>query len=304
MENEKIQWHPAFDAALQIELAEDAEHLIFETEHLLGKKPMQMDELIIKKNTKKKIRKKLGHIFLGHNIIEYKSPDDYLSVNDFYKVYGYACFYQSDTEMVRKIDPADITITFVCNHYPRQMLKHLCDFRNISIQKYAPGIYHLIGDSFPMQLVITHELSNEEYYWLHYLRNDLKAGAEIEDLAKHYFPNQNSTLYQAVMNVIVRGNIKEMEVDRHMCEALYELFEIKMEQLGKQWRKEAREEGIETGREAGRKEAREEMVKCLVETCEELGVSIPETTKRLVEKLSISKENAEEYIKKYWKACV
>lgn len=29
MENEKIQWHPAFDAALQIELAEDADNLIF-----------------------------------------------------------------------------------------------------------------------------------------------------------------------------------------------------------------------------------------------------------------------------------
>lgn len=40
MENKKIQWHPAFDAALQIELAEDADNLIFESEHLLGRKPM------------------------------------------------------------------------------------------------------------------------------------------------------------------------------------------------------------------------------------------------------------------------
>ena len=45
----KIQWHPAFDAALQIELAEDADCLTFEPEHLLGKKPMQVDELVIKK---------------------------------------------------------------------------------------------------------------------------------------------------------------------------------------------------------------------------------------------------------------
>ena len=46
MKNNKIQWHPAFDAALQIELADDADCLTFEPEHLLSKKPMQMDELI------------------------------------------------------------------------------------------------------------------------------------------------------------------------------------------------------------------------------------------------------------------
>lgn len=282
MENGKIQWHPAFDAALQIELAEDADNLTFEPEHLLSKKPMQMDELVIKKNTKKRIHKKLGHIFLGHNIIEYKAPDDYLSLNDFYKTYGYACFYQSDTKTVKEIDPADITITFVCNHYPRKMLKHICDFKGISVKKYAKGIYHLTGDSFPMQLAITHELSHKEYYWLHHLRNDLKAGSEIEDLAKHYGPNKNSNLYQAVMNVIIRGNRKEMEEERDMCEALYELFEDEL--------KERVAEGETRG-----------ITKTLIETCADFGATRSETLKRLMDKLSISEEIAEDYMKKYWK---
>ena len=48
---EKIQWHPAFDAALQIELGEEAKYLTFEPEHLLSKKPMQIDVLV--KNEKK-----------------------------------------------------------------------------------------------------------------------------------------------------------------------------------------------------------------------------------------------------------
>lgn len=39
-EGEKIQWHPAFDAALQIELGEEAKYLTFEPEHLLSKKPI------------------------------------------------------------------------------------------------------------------------------------------------------------------------------------------------------------------------------------------------------------------------
>ena len=40
--DDKIQWHPAFDAALQIELEAEAEYLEFEPEHLLSKKPMQL----------------------------------------------------------------------------------------------------------------------------------------------------------------------------------------------------------------------------------------------------------------------
>ena len=69
--DDKIQWHPAFDAALQIELEDEAEYLEFEPEHLLSKKPMQIDVLV--KNE--------------YNIIEYKSPDDKLNIDDFYKTY-------------------------------------------------------------------------------------------------------------------------------------------------------------------------------------------------------------------------
>ena len=36
-EAKMLQWHPAFFAEIQIELQEDAEHLIFENEHQLGR---------------------------------------------------------------------------------------------------------------------------------------------------------------------------------------------------------------------------------------------------------------------------
>ena len=35
--DDKIQWHPAFDAALQIELGDEAKYLKFESEHMLTK---------------------------------------------------------------------------------------------------------------------------------------------------------------------------------------------------------------------------------------------------------------------------
>ena len=44
--DEKIQWHPAFDAALQIEFGDEAKYLEFDPEHLISKKPMQIDVLV------------------------------------------------------------------------------------------------------------------------------------------------------------------------------------------------------------------------------------------------------------------
>ena len=87
-----LQWHPAFFAGIQIEFSEEKEMLTFENEHQLGTKPKQIDVLIIKKESETKLRKNIGKIFRRYNIVEYKSPKDYLSIDDFYQVYGYACF--------------------------------------------------------------------------------------------------------------------------------------------------------------------------------------------------------------------
>ena len=70
-----IQWHPAFHASIQIEFKDEVEKLTFDSEHLLSKKPMQMDELIIKVSENEIINKNIGKIFRRYNIIEYKSPD-------------------------------------------------------------------------------------------------------------------------------------------------------------------------------------------------------------------------------------
>ena len=73
---QRLHWHPAFYAGMQIELQDEADKLTFEEEYLLGKEPLRMDMLLIKKNTKDKIKKNIGQIFRKYNIIEYKSPTD------------------------------------------------------------------------------------------------------------------------------------------------------------------------------------------------------------------------------------
>ena len=181
--DEKIQWHPAFDAALQIEFGDEAKYLEFDPEHLISKKPMQIDVLV--KNEKHvKLKKNIGRIFRQYNIIEYKSPEDDLDIDDFYKTYAYACLYKSDTETVDLIPADELTITFVCYHYPRNMLRKLEQDRKFSVEQQDSGIYYLIGDAIPIQLVIVPKLSKEHNYWLNNLRNDLKAGSEIKKITE------------------------------------------------------------------------------------------------------------------------
>lgn len=247
----RVQWHPAFAAALRIEFETELDELDIQDEHLLSKKPMQIDVLIVKKDKGTRIRKNIGQIFREHNIVEYKSPDDSLMVNDFYKVYGYTCFYQSDTKHVMEIDPEELTITFVCSHYPYKLVRHLKKARGLHVKRQYSGIYYILGDAIPMQLLITNQLSKEDNYWLSNLRNDLKEEDDIQELLGRYEPWKENLYYQAVMDVIVRANWDNVKEEKeNMCDALRELFAEELE--------ECRERGLQEGRAKGRAEGRAE----------------------------------------------
>lgn len=247
MTDGRLQWHSGFSAALRVELEDELDELCIEDEHMLSKKPVQIDVLVVKKKGEQPIRKNIGRIFRKHNIIEYKSPEDYLSINDFYKVYGYTCFYQSETKRVKDIPPEEITMTFICNHYPQKLLEHLKKFKGIEVEKQEAGLYYLLGDSFPIQLVIVKELSKEENYWLQNLRCNLKTGEEIQEVVRRYEQVKHKAYYSDVMNLIVRANQKQMEEEKNMCEALNELFAEELKEADLRGRKEGRKEGRSVG---------------------------------------------------------
>ena len=230
-----LQWHPAFYAGIQIEFAEEAEKLQFENEHQLSKKPMGIDVLIIKKQNEDKIEKNIGRIFRKHNIIEYKSPEDYLSVDDFYKVLGYACFYKSDTDAENLIKAEEITISYVCESCPRKLIKHLEDDLKYEIVKEDKGIYYIAGSIFPIQLILTSELSRETNFWLRKLTNNLKEENDVVELATEYEKNRNNALYKSMMDVIVRANkgLFEEVKEKDMCDAIRELFQDEIEEAQK-----------------------------------------------------------------------
>lgn len=239
-----LQWHPAFYAGIQIELSEEADKLVYEREHNLGTKPMLVDVLIIKKNSQDKIKKNIGHIFRKYNIVEYKSPVDYLSIDDFYKVYGYCCFYKSQAKKQNNIKIDELTITFVSYHYPRKFFKHLKARRGIQIEKYDKGIYYLIGDIIPMQVIVTPKLSEEQNLWLKHLTNRLKSH-EVGHLIREYKKYRNEPLHKSIMELIIRANNETFKGAMNMCDALMELFKEEFEQREGVLLQQGIEQGIE-----------------------------------------------------------
>ena len=265
--DEKIQWHPAFDAALQIELGEETKYLEFDSEHLLSKKPMQID-VLVKNERHVKIQKNIGRIFRQYNVVEYKSPEDDLNIDDFYKVYAYACIYKADTETVDFIPAAELTITFVCYHYPRTMLQKLQRDRQITVENMESGIYYLMGDAIPMQLIIVPRLS------------------KTNNFIEKYGENKNSKLYQALADTIMRANWQELKEERKMCEALRELFADDL--------RESREEGIMEGRNVGKLEGKLEgaaskVIEIVIKKYKK-GCSVKETADMLEEPQTLIKQ--------------
>ena len=219
-----LQWHPAFFAGIRIEFSKEESKMDFESEHQLGAKPMQIDVLIIKKNSKKPLEKNIGRIFRKHNIVEYKSPKDYLSIDDFYKVYGYACFYKADVSEVDSVKINEITLTFVCKGYPRKLVQHWIQERGFGMEEFDKGIYYITGDVFPIQLIVTSRLSKENNFWLKNLTDDLSDADAVKELAMEYRNHRENTLYRSVMNVIIRANEELFKEESGVCEAIIDLF--------------------------------------------------------------------------------
>lgn len=274
-----FQWHPAFFACARIELSDEKERFYFDNEYQLGTKPMEIDILIIKKNPDEVIHKNIGRIFRTHNIVEYKSPEDYLGIDDYYKVHGYACIYKANAQGADTIKASDITISFVCHHYPHKLIKHLEQERHLRTEKKEAGIYYVTGDTFPMQMIVTSRLSPEKNLWLSSLTNNLRQGENMDRLLQEYGKHRNDNLYKSTMNLIVRANREKFEEEKKMCEALLELFQDEIEA--------ARQEGCQKG-----------IFAMIADNLEE-GFSVGRIVEKLEKRFELTEEEAREYLEKY-----
>lgn len=144
MKDTKVKRHPVFAAAVNLELMESRDGLVFEREYNLNTKPLEIDLLIIRKDKTTRVENEIGHIFRRHNILEYKLPEDHLNIDSFYKAQAYAALYKSYGETVDAIKADDITVTLVREARPKGLF-HYFEENGCQVQKGGRGIYYIKG---------------------------------------------------------------------------------------------------------------------------------------------------------------
>lgn len=236
----KLQWHPAFYAAAGLELQANHQEIQMIPEYNLSKEPIRIDLLIIKNDGQaKKIKNEIGHIMKKYNVIEYKSPEDSMTIDDFYKTVGYACLYKGYGKTVNEIPLSELTVSLFREAYPRELFAMLEDARHHIEEKY-PGIYYVTNKlPFPAQIVVTKQLSPESHSSLRILSEHAeKADVErfLQSIQQYTSPEDRNNI-DAVLQVSVTANYdlyQEVRRESIMCQALQELMkdEIK-EQVDK-----------------------------------------------------------------------
>jgi hypothetical protein len=238
-----IPWHPAFVEALQMELQDYEDVLEFHPEFQLTSEPLRIDCVVIKKAKNVVIKKNIAVIFREWNLLEYKSPDDYVSVDDFYKVYAYACLYAS----FNNIPITSLTVSFVESHHPKRLLDHLGKDRGYKVAETSPGIYTVSGDILPIQVINSRKLPAEENLWLKNLNNEHNRFT-IDRVSNEIDKQGKAARLAAYLYVIITANFAVAKEAAKMTNT----FERFMEETG--LAAKARAEGEARGEARGRAE--------------------------------------------------
>ena len=297
MKDTNTQWHPGFIGAMDLEFKEDRERLIFEKEHNLNTKPLQVDLLVIKKEGTGKIHNEIGEIFRKYNIVEYKSPKQHLDVDVFYKSGAYASPYKSYGKTVDERTADDMTVTIVREGKPEGLFQYFRN-RGIPVENPHPGIYYVLGEVlFPTQIIVGKELDKRLHSWLRLLTSK----AEEEDLRKaledlrRLKGKADRESADSVLEVFFRENrelAEKLMEDDSMSEALLEIMEPKIKEIMEpkiiEIRKQAKTEGLEQGREQG--------IQSLVDVLRDYGHSDEEIKAAIIKRYQLSEEEAVSYL--------
>ena len=232
----KIQWHPGFVAAINLELAENRGDLIYEKEYNLNTKPLEIDLLVIKKDKDIQISNEIGRMFKGHNILEYRSPEDRMDIDSFYKAGAYASLYKAYGETVDERKAEDITVSLVREAKPDGLFRYFREHK-VEVSNPYPGIYYVLdGVLFFTQVIVTRELNGKNHGWLKSLSDKLKK-QEMEALlkrARSLSGKLERELADAVLEVSVKANreiVEELKGDEAMCQALLEIMEPEINKI-------------------------------------------------------------------------
>jgi hypothetical protein len=296
----KIQWHPAFCSAAELEFRADRNSLEFYPEKNLSRRPLEMDLLIIRKNRDISLQNEIGKLFKTYNILEYKSPDDGLNIDDYYKTISYACLYKSLGKTVNAIPAEELTISLFRDSYPRKLIKQLKK-QGAIIEKKFPGIYYVTSKTlFDTQIVVTGQLSEETHSSLRVLTKDLqeKDVKTFLTLAEKFQTQGDKNNVDSILQVSVKANrpIYEMvREDLKMCEALRELMKDEIDAEVAKGMERGIEQGMERGIEQGMERGLE---RGILSSINNLMCSTKMTAEQAMEALMIPKNKRDFYYSK------
>ena len=235
VDEERTYWHPAFCGATKWELKQNRNDLFFDSEFQLSQKPIQMDMLVIKKNPSAVMENEIGKLFKLHNIFEFKSSGDSLSIDDYYKTIAYGCHYKSLGKYVDEIPAEELTLTMMREAYPRELFKVLEGSGVVITEKYK-GIYYLTGKVlFDTQVIVTGQVDGKRHPGLKILSRNAKEDdvrTFLQDAAQAKEPADYQNI-DAVLQVSVSENeelFRKIREDDRMCQALKELMKDEIEE--------------------------------------------------------------------------
>lgn len=145
----------------------------------MGDEPVRLDMLVIKEESPS-LTDPIGSFFRKHNVLDYKSQEDGLTIDDFYKAQGYALIYKSLGKTVNAIPLEEMTVSIFRHAYPREMFKAL-EESGMFVKEKSKGIYTVTGAiRIPTQVVVTSRLPKGKYETF----KALAKNAEKEDILK------------------------------------------------------------------------------------------------------------------------
>lgn len=229
---QRVNWHEAASCAIQIDLRDYNHMLEFLTEYPLGKNGnYRIDLLLIKKLSNQPIHKNIAKIFNIFNLFEIKGLGSSVSTDCYYKTISYACFLIEQSGRTGEYVNTDISLSFLCLHYPQKLIKHLAKKRHLKVEKFAPGVYHIIKEIFNVQIIVTRELSPDDSLYLRCLTDNLSDAALIDRLADDYNSHKEQDIYMRYLNQVTTANSKKKGDTTMVCEGLFNLFGTSSEEI-------------------------------------------------------------------------
>ena len=244
---------------MNLELSYNRQNLIFEKEYNLNTKPLEIDLLIIKKESDIPIKNGIGHLFKGHNIIEYKSPDD-------------------------------ITVSIVRDSKPRELLKFL-DTHGFSLSMPYKGIYYVNENVlFSTQIIVTRELEKENHTWLRVLSENVKPFdaqrllSNLHNLKEKF----DRDMADSVLKVMIDANkqiLEDWKGDDSMFDYLMEIVEPQIRIREENERKKGIHQGIQQG------------IRMTIDSLRDFGHDDSDIKSVIMRRYQLSSEEANEFFK-------